>query len=72
MIFGDGRQTRDFIYVKDVVAANAFFALKSQATGVFNFACGRQIRITDLALTIRNLTKSSSTIAHAAERPRAT
>src|SRR5438132_8070535 len=71
-IFGDGRQTRDFIYVKDVVAANAFFALKSQATGVFNFACGRQIRITDLALTIRNLTKSSSTIEHAAERPRAT
>jgi len=68
-IFGDGRQTRDFIYVKDVVAANAFFALKSQATGVFNFACGRQIRITDLALTIRNLTKSSSTIEHAAERP---
>src|SRR6266513_2465880 len=68
-IFGDGRQTRDFIYVKDVVAANAFFALKSQATGVFNVACGRQITITDLALTIRNLTKSSSTIDYGAERP---
>jgi len=27
------RQSRDFIYVKDVVAADAFFALKSQATG---------------------------------------
>src|SRR5207247_1299792 len=67
-IFGDGRQTRDFIYVKDVVAANAFFALKSQATGVFNVACGRQITITDLAVTIRNLTKSSSTIEHEAER----
>ena len=67
-IFGDGRQTRDFIYVKDVVAANAFFALKSQATGVFNVACGRQITITDLAVTIRNLTKSSSTIGHDAER----
>jgi len=67
-IFGDGRQTRDFIYVKDVVAANAFFALKSQATGVFNVACGRQLTITDLALTIRNLTKSSSTIEHDAER----
>jgi UDP-glucose 4-epimerase len=68
-IFGDGRQTRDFIYVKDVVAANAFFALRSQATGVFNVACGKQITITDLALTIRNLTKSSSTIDYDAERP---
>jgi nucleoside-diphosphate-sugar epimerase len=68
-IFGDGRQTRDFVYVKDVVAANAFFALKSQATGVFNVACGRPITITDLALTIRNLTKSSSTIEYTAERP---
>ena len=69
-IFGDGQQTRDFIYVKDVVAANAFFALKSEATGVFNVACGRQITITDLALTIRNLTKSSSTIEYSAQRPR--
>src|SRR5262245_23450795 len=68
-IFGDGRQTRDFIYVKDVAAANAFFALKSEATGVFNVACGRQITITDLALTIRNLTKSSSTIDYGPERP---
>jgi UDP-glucose 4-epimerase len=67
-IFGDGRQTRDFIYVKDVVAANAFFALESQATGVFNVACGRQITITDLALTVRNLTESSSTIDYGPER----
>lgn len=68
-IFGDGRQTRDFIYVRDVAAANVFFALKSQATGVFNVACGRQITITDLALTIRNLSKSCSTIEYCAERP---
>jgi UDP-glucose 4-epimerase len=68
-IFGDGRQTRDFIYVKDVVAANEFFALKSEATGVFNVACGRQTTMTGLALMIRNLTKSSSTIAYGAERP---
>src|SRR5262249_10402330 len=68
-IFGDGWQTRDFIHVKDVVAANAFFALQSQVTGVFNVACGRQITITDLALTIRNLTKSASTIRYGTERP---
>jgi UDP-glucose 4-epimerase len=68
-IFGDGRQTRDFIFVKDVVAANAFFALQSAATGIFNLGCGRRIAITDLALTIRNLTKSSSTIDYSPERP---
>jgi len=67
-IFGDGRQTRDLIYIKEVVAANAFFALESQATGVFNVACGRQITVTDLALTIRNLTQSSSAIEYGAER----
>ena len=67
-IFGDGRQTRDLIYVNQVVAANAFFALQSRATGIFNVACGRQITITDLALIIRNLTKSSSTINYSSER----
>lgn len=68
-ILGDGRQTRDFIYVKDVVAANAFFALKSQATGVFNVALGKQITITDLALTVRNLSKSKSAIEYGIGRP---
>ena len=68
MIFGDGQQTRDFIYVQDVVAANAFFALKSQATGIFNVACGRPITVTDLALTIRKLTKSDSMIEYSEKR----
>jgi UDP-glucose 4-epimerase len=67
-IFGDGRQTRDFIYVKEVVAANAFFALQSVATGIFNVACGKQITIADLALTIRKLTKSKSMIEYGKER----
>ncbi|HEY3661245.1 MAG TPA: NAD-dependent epimerase/dehydratase family protein [Candidatus Udaeobacter sp.] len=67
-IFGDGRQTRDLVYIKDVVAANAFFALESEATGVFNVACGRQISVTDLALTIINLTQSGSAIEYGAER----
>jgi UDP-glucose 4-epimerase len=67
-IFGDGYQTRDFIYVNDVVAANAFFALQSRATGIFNVACGKQTTIADLALTIRKLTKSSSRIEYGEER----
>jgi UDP-glucose 4-epimerase len=68
-IFGDGHQTRDFIYVKDVVAANVFFALQSQATGIFNVGCGKQISIADLALNIRKLTQSNSMIEYSEERP---
>jgi UDP-glucose 4-epimerase len=68
-IFGDGQQTRDFIYVKDVVAANAFFALESQATDVFNVGCGNGITIADLALTIRKLTLSGSKIHYDVDRP---
>jgi UDP-glucose 4-epimerase len=68
-IYGDGEQTRDFIYVKDIAAANAFFATESPATGVFNVAYGGRITINDLATSIRRLTGSSSEIKHAAERP---
>jgi UDP-glucose 4-epimerase len=69
VIFGDGKQTRDFIYVKDVVAANVFFAIQSEATGVFNVASGQSTTIRDLALSIRDLTNSSSEITYDSERP---
>jgi UDP-glucose 4-epimerase len=68
-IHGDGTQTRDFIYVKDVVAANAVFATESNATGVFNVAYGQNITMNELAETICRLTGSDSVIKHAAERP---
>lgn len=67
-IHGDGEQTRDFIYVKDIAAANAFFATASPVTGVINVAYGRKITINDLATTICRLTKSHSEIRHGAER----
>jgi len=67
-IHGDGEQTRDFIYVKDIVAANAFFATQSSATGVFNVAYGQRITINDLAWTICELTGSRSEIKHTAPR----
>ncbi|MGA2852595.1 MAG: NAD-dependent epimerase/dehydratase family protein [Verrucomicrobiota bacterium] len=68
-IFGDGRQTRDFICVKDVAAANAFFAIQSSATGVFNLACGKSITINNLAAMIRRMTGSASGVRHVPERP---
>ena len=67
-IYGDGDQTRDFIYVKDIVAANVFFATQSQATGVFNVAYGQKITIKELAQKIVALTGAQSEIKHAPER----
>jgi UDP-glucose 4-epimerase len=67
-IYGDGEQTRDFIFVKDVVAANVFFATQSNAVGVFNVAGGRTITIRELAKKIFTLTKSKSEIQFAPER----
>jgi UDP-glucose 4-epimerase len=67
-IFGDGEQTRDFIFVKDIVGANAYFAAKSPATGVFNVAYGRRLTINELLRMICRLTGSSSETRHAEER----
>jgi UDP-glucose 4-epimerase len=67
-IYGDGNQTRDLTYVKDIVAANAFFAMESPATGVFNMACGNSITINDLCAMICKLTGSKSEVVHTAER----
>jgi UDP-glucose 4-epimerase len=68
-IFGDGEQTRDFIYVKDVAAANAFAAATPAVSGVFNVACGRRMSINDLARRIVHLTESKSAIYYLPERP---
>ncbi|MFA6931405.1 MAG: NAD-dependent epimerase/dehydratase family protein [Lentisphaeria bacterium] len=67
-IFGDGEQTRDFIFVKDIVAANVFFATQSESTGVFNVAYGGRVTIKELAAKIIKLTNSESEIVHLPER----
>ncbi len=69
IIHGDGEQTRDFIYVKDIAAANAFLATQSSACGVFNVACGERLSIKALAGMICQLTNSRSEIQHVAVRP---
>ena len=68
-IYGDGEQTRDFIYVQDIVAANAFFATQSPAMGVFNVANGHSTSINVLAEMIGRMTRFASEISHAPERP---
>ena len=67
-IFGDGEQTRDFVFVKDIAAANAFMA-EHDFTGVFNVAYGGKMTINHLAELIVEILGSKSKIVHLPERP---
>jgi len=67
-IYGDGGQTRDFIYVKDIVGALQFAGETAGVEGVFNAGYGQAITILELVETIRSLTHSTSEIIHAPTR----
>jgi UDP-glucose 4-epimerase len=53
-IFGEGLQSRDFIYVRDVAAANAA-ALASVRSGPINVATGRETTVRDIVGTLRQV-----------------
>jgi UDP-glucose 4-epimerase len=55
VIFGDGTQTRDFTFVKDIVQAN-IRAMQSEAEGVFNVAYNQRIDLNTLAHLIMEIT----------------
>lgn len=67
-VYGDGEQTRDFIYVKDIVGALSFAAETPGVTGVFNAGYGGQMTINDLATKIIASAGSSSKVLHGPER----
>ena len=50
-IFGDGAQTRDFIYVKDIARYNAL-ALQSDARGVCNVGTGTSVSLLQMLDTL--------------------
>jgi UDP-glucose 4-epimerase len=56
LIFGDGKQTRDFIYVKDVVQAN-LLAMQSSLTGTFNIGSGESTDLNTLASSLEKIMK---------------
>jgi UDP-glucose 4-epimerase len=63
-IFGDGLQSRDFVYVTDVVEANLRAAeapAERVAGGVYNVGCGRSLNLRQLAETLNELTGQNLT-----------
>ena len=67
IIYGDGKQTRDFIYVKDIVDANLLIANCKRAYGqVFNVGTGKETSIKSLALKIIKIVGTDVKIIHKA------
>ncbi|HEY5952761.1 MAG TPA: NAD-dependent epimerase/dehydratase family protein, partial [Terrimicrobiaceae bacterium] len=67
-IFGDGEQSREFVYVRDAVSALAFAAEKDGLTGAFNCGYGRPTTINELVRQILALTQSQSRCNYLPER----
>jgi UDP-glucose 4-epimerase len=70
VIYGDGKQTRDYMYIKDAVNAYKLI-LKSYENVVgkaVNFGTGKEIAILDLANTILDLCDNNKPPIHVAPR----
>ncbi|MDO9523836.1 MAG: SDR family oxidoreductase [Methanocorpusculum sp.] len=68
IIFGDGNQTRDFVFVKDVVQAN-MLAMNSHTSGLFNIGTGIQTSLNDLAGMIMRAAGVTCEIIYQDPRP---
>ena len=69
-IHGDGKQTRDFTYVENVVNANLLACRSSLAPGhVFNIACGQRYSLLDLFNVLKNIFHSEIQPMHTEPRP---
>ena len=57
-IFGDGSQTRDFVFVSDVVDATIASLERTHEGGTFNIASGNETTVLELARVIQRITGS--------------
>lgn len=64
MINGDGKQTRDYVYVKDVVKAN-LAALTFQGSDIFNVGTGTETDVNHLFKILSSLTQDNCKEEHA-------
>jgi len=67
-VFGDGEQTRDFIYVDDVVQANLKAADAPGVSGAFNIGSGTRISINSLLDCLRTTMEALPPVRYAPAR----
>src|SRR3954453_14697962 len=67
-IFGDGKQTRGYVYVDDVVQAN-LRAAENDATGPINIGLGQEKSVVDIVDVLKQHAPDGFDVEHAPERP---
>jgi UDP-glucose 4-epimerase len=68
LIFGDGKQTMDFIYIDDVARANVLALRSDVSDEVFNVASGTETSLGELAAALSRVMGSKVAPAHGPER----
>lgn len=62
-MFGDGEQTRDYVFVLDVVNAN-ISAFEKSATGIFNIGTGQETSLNEIVSALEQITGKKANIEH--------
>lgn len=68
LIFGNGRQTMDFVYIEDIARANILAAQADVTDEVFNVASGRETSLNDLAYALLRVMDSDLRPEYGPER----
>jgi UDP-glucose 4-epimerase len=68
LIFGDGRQTMDFVFTRDIARANLLAASSDVREGVYNVASGTETSLLELAEALLRAMDSDLTVEHGPER----
>jgi UDP-glucose 4-epimerase len=67
-IYGNGKQTRDFTYISDIVDANVKSGTCEAVGEIFNVGGGNRVTVNDLVSKIKELTGSRSAIKYVDEQ----
>src|SRR5215468_2863106 len=68
LIFGDGSQTMDFVYIEDIARANVLAAKSEASDEVFNVASGAETSLRQLALLLMRVMGADLGIEYVQER----
>ena len=69
LIFGDGKQTMDFVYTTDIARANVLAAASDVREGVYNVARGEETSLLELAQSLLRVMGSTLDVEHGPDRP---